>query len=133
MDDKQKEEIIKKQRRTEFRNGINSEKNKIIDIQNKKNKYKKMRGEIQDAITKLTSAKSYIADSQEALKSTYIRNEPGKDSKIYQEALLGINRVISLYSNTIIPSIENKIKQLNTRMEQSYRRIKDLENSINLL
>lgn len=124
----QQEEARKQQRRGEIIAEINARQTEINNLVNSRNAYESMKGKINQAIPKLTSAKKYVNNSQTNLKSVYTGKEATKENAKFQEVIQGINDVIGKLNNPVIAEINRKINSINQEIIARQNRIGQLQN-----
>lgn len=116
--------------KAEIKNKINKLKREIQELEQIKEKYKKMNNKIEYALQKLKSAETYKNDSFNSFKRNYSSNESNKILSEFKETMNTIDIVEKQLKNNILVESTAQISSINNKIQSKKNEIQQLERKL---
>ena len=112
--------------KAEIKNKINKLKREIQELEQIKEKYKKMNNKIEYALQKLKSAETYKNDSFNSFKS----DESNKILSEFKETMNNIDIIEKQLKNNILAESTDQISSINNKIQSKKNEIQQLERKL---
>lgn len=119
--------------KAEIQEKINRLNREIRNLERSRSSYKNMNTKINDAITKLTTAKDYANKSYTALEKYYQSNTSSKKVTELENEYTNINNIIKDLKSEILVASNNKISSINSSISSKQSQIRRLREQLNSL
>lgn len=116
--------------KAEIKNKINKLKREIQELEQIKEKYKKMNNKIEYALQKLKSAETYKNDSFNSFKRNYSSDESNKILSEFKETMNNIDIIEKQLKNNILAESTDQISSINNKIQSKKNEIKQLERKL---
>ena len=116
--------------KAEIKNKINKLKRKIQELEQIKEKYKKMNNKIEYALQKLKSAETYKNDSFNSFKRNYSSDESNKILSEFKETMNNIDIIEKQLKNNILTESTDQISSINNKIQSKKNEIQQLERKL---
>lgn len=116
--------------KAEIKNKINKLKREIQELEQIKEKYKKMNNKIEYALQKLKSAETYKNDSFNSFKRNYSSDESNKILSEFKETMNTIDIVEKQLKNNILVESTAQISSINNKIQSKKNEIQQLERKL---
>lgn len=116
--------------KAEIKSKINKLKREIQELEQIKEKYKKMNNKIEYALQKLKSAETYKNDSFNSFKRNYSSNESNKILSEFKETMNTIDIVEKQLKNNILVESTAQISSINNKIQSKKNEIQQLERKL---
>ena len=117
--------------KAEIQEKINRLNREISNLESSKKLYQNMNTKINDAISKLTSAKDYANKSYTSLEKYYQSNTSSKKVSELENEYTNISNVINNLKSEILVASSNKISSINSSINSKTIQIKNLKKQLN--
>jgi len=92
---------------------------KLSNLEYERNRFYKFKDDIIKIINLLNNINENLDNSSIELDSSFTINDEYIDNNIFKTNTKDINKTLKILNETIIPSINNKIVQLNTEIKNN--------------
>ena len=116
--------------KAEIKNKINKLKREIQELEQIKEKYKKMNNKIEYALQKLKSAETYKNDSFNCFKRNYSSDESNKILSEFKETMNNIDIIEKQLKNNILAESTDQISSINNKIQSKKNEIQQLERKL---
>ena len=116
--------------KAEIKNKINKLKREIQELEQIKEKYKKMNNKIEYALQKLKSAETYKNDSFNSFKRNYSSDESNKILSEFKETMNNIDIIEKQLKNNILTESTDQISSINNKIQSKKNEIQQLERNL---
>ena len=116
--------------KAEIKNKINKLKREIQELEQIKEKYKKMNNKIEYALQKLKSAETYKNDSFNSFKRNYSSDESNKILSEFKETMNNIDIIEKQLKNNILTVSTDQISSINNKIQSKKNEIQQLERKL---
>lgn len=116
--------------KAEIKNKINKLKREIQELEQIKEKYKKMNNKIEYALQKLKSAETYKNDSFNSFKRNYSSDESNKILSEFKETMNNIDIIEKQLKNNILTESTDQISSINNKIQSKKNEIQQLERKL---
>ena len=116
--------------KAEIKNKINKLKREIRELEQIKEKYKKMNNKIEYALQKLKSAETYKNDSFNSFKRNYSSDESNKILSEFKETMNNIDIIEKQLKNNILTESTDQISSINNKIQSKKNEIQQLERKL---
>lgn len=116
--------------KAEIKNKINKLKREIQELEQIKEKYKKMNNKIEYALQKLKSAETYRNDSFNSFKRNYSSDESNKILSEFKETMNNIDIIEKQLKNNILTESTDQISSINNKIQSKKNEIQQLERKL---
>lgn len=117
--------------KAEIQEKINRLNREIRNLETSRSSYQNMNTKINDAITKLTSAKDYANKSYTELEKYYQSNTASKKVTELESEYTNINNIIKDLKSEILVVSNNKISSINSSISSKQSEIRRLREQLN--
>lgn len=117
--------------KAEIQEKINRLNREIRNLETSRSSYQNMNTKINDAISKLTSAKDYANKSYTALEKYYQSNTSSKKVTELESEYTNINNIIKDLKSEILVASNNKISSINSSISSKQSQIRRLREQMN--
>lgn len=117
--------------KAEIQEKINRLNREIRNLETSRSSYQNMNTKINDAITKLTSAKDYANKSYTELEKYYQSNTASKKVTELESEYTNINNIIKDLKSEILVASNNKISSINSSISSKQSQIRRLREQLN--
>lgn len=117
--------------KAEIQEKINRLNREIRNLETSRKSYQNMNTKINDAITKLTSAKDYAKKSYTSLEKYYQSNTSSKKVTELESEYTNINNIIKDLNSEILVASTNKISSINSSINSKQNQIRRLREQLN--
>lgn len=116
--------------KAEIKNKINKLKREIQELEQIKEKYKKMNNKIEYALQKLKSAETYKNDSFNSFKRNYSSDESNKILSEFKETMNNIDIIEKQLKKNILTESTDQISSINNKIQSKKNEIQQLERKL---
>ena len=116
--------------KAEIKNKINKLKREIQELEQIKEKYKKMNNKIEYALQKLKSAETDKNDSFNSFKRNYSSDESNKILSEFKETMNNIDIIEKQLKNNILTESTDQISSINNKIQSKKNEIQQLERKL---
>lgn len=116
--------------KAEIKNKINKLKREIQELEQIKEKYKKMNNKIEYALQKLKSAETYKNDSFNSFKRNYSSDESNKILSEFKETMNNIDIIEKQLKNNILAESTDQTSSINNKIQSKKNEIQQLERKL---
>lgn len=116
--------------KAEIKSKINKLKREIQELEQIKEKYKKMNNKIEYALQKLKSAETYKNDSFNSFKRNYSSDESNKILSEFKETMNTIDIAEKQLKNNILVESTAQISSINNKIQSKKNEIQQLERKL---
>ena len=116
--------------KAEIKNKINKLNREIQELEQIKEKYKKMNNKIEYALQKLKSAETYKNDSFNSFKRNYSSDESNKILSEFKETMNNIDIIEKQLKNNILAKSTDQISSINNKIQSKKNEIQQLERKL---
>ena len=129
--DETEEQQKKEREKAEIRNQIETQNTEINNLKKSKIAYEIMKTKVNEALSKMESAKKSVVNSNEQLKNAYSSQEADKQNKKLQEITQEIDTIVGKLNNPILSEINKKISATNQEISSKQNIVSSLRNELN--